>query len=232
MQISFERYGLPVPQIAYANALWQIQGLEETLLVQDLADPAVLKPILTPFLSLTPLNVLGLVLGIALGVASLPSVLSRHFMQPTLRAARWSAVWGLLFASLILTAAPALAAYARLSVLGMIADRTEIAQLPAWVFTYGKLGLVDVCGRAATDAAAAASACAALPDAGVSGALRLQDLVLDPDMIALAVPEIAGLDATMLGLLAAAALAAALVTADGPLAAIAGAFGRGGPAPA
>ena len=231
MQISFERYGIPVPQIAYANALWQIQGLEETLLEQDLADPAVLKPILTPFLSLTPLNFFGLVLGLALGVASLPNLLSRHFMAPTVRSARWSAVWGLLFAALILSAAPALAAYAKLSVLGMIADRTEIAQLPAWVFTYGKLGLVEICGRAATDATAAASACAALPDASVAGsALRLQDLVLEPDMIALAVPEIAGLGGTMLGLLAAAALAAALVTADGPLVAIAGAFGWSGAA--
>ena len=229
MQISFERYGLPLPQIAYANALWQIQGLEETLLEQDLADPAVLKPILTPFLSLTPLNFFGLVLGLALGAASLPNVLSRHFMAPPVRSARWSAVWALLFAALILSAAPALAAYAKLSLLGLIADRTEIAQLPVWVFTYGKLGLVEICGRAATDAAAAATACAALPDAGVTGsALRLQDLVLDPDMIALAVPEIAGLGGTMLGLLAAAALAAALVTADGPLVAIAGAFGWGG----
>ncbi len=39
-------------------------------------------------------------------------------------------------------------------------------------------------------------------------------------MITLAAPEITGLDPAMLGVLAAAALAAALVTADGPLAAI------------
>jgi cation/acetate symporter len=233
IQISFERYGIPVPQIAYANALWQIQGLEETLLEQELADPAVLKPILTPFLLLTPLNFCGLVLGLALGVASLPNVLSRHFMATTVRSARWSAVWALLFVALILSAAPALAAYAKLVVLGMIADRTEIAQLPAWVFTYGKLGLVEICGRAATDVATAASACAALPDAAVAGgALRLQDLALDPDMIALAAPEIAGTAGTMLGLLAAAALAAALVTADGPLVAIAGALGWGSASPA
>ncbi len=44
---------MPVPQIAYANALWQVQGLEETLLEQDLADPAFMKPMLGPFLSLT-----------------------------------------------------------------------------------------------------------------------------------------------------------------------------------
>jgi len=223
VQLSGEWYGLPVPQIAYANALWQIQGLEETLLEQDLADPAVLKPMLTPFLSLNPLNFLGLVLGLAVGTASLPNVLSRHLMVQPVRAARWSAVWGLFFAALLLTAAPALAAYAKLAVLKLVADHTDLAALPAWIFTYGKLGLVEICGRAATDAAAVTAACAEVPDA--SGVLRLQDLTLQPDMIALAAPEITGLGHAMFGLLAAAALAAALVTSDGPLLAIAAAFG-------
>ena len=154
-----------MPQIAYANAVWQIQSLEETLLEQDLADPAVLKPLLRPFLSLSPLNFVGLVLGLALGMASLPSLLSRHFMTPTVRDARWSAVFALLFATLLVTAAPALAAYAKLSLLSLIGDRVALASLPAWMFTYGNLGLVEICGRAATDAAAVAKACAELPDA-------------------------------------------------------------------
>ncbi len=54
VQLSVAWYGLPVPQLAYVNALWQIQGLEETLLEQDLADPAFMKPMLTAFVSLTP----------------------------------------------------------------------------------------------------------------------------------------------------------------------------------
>jgi cation/acetate symporter len=144
-------------------------------------------------------------------------------MVAPVRAARWSAVWGLFFAALLLTAAPALAAYAKLAVLTLVADRPDPAALPAWIFTYGKLGLIEICGRAATDAAAVAAACAEMPDP--SGVLRLQDLTLQPDMIALAAPEIAGLGHAMFGLLAAAALAAALVTSDGPLFAIAAAFG-------
>ena len=64
-----------MPQLAYANALWQIQGLEETLLEQDLADPAFMKPMLTAFVTLTPMNFLGIVLGLAAGVAALPSLL-------------------------------------------------------------------------------------------------------------------------------------------------------------
>jgi len=221
--LSASNYGVPVPQVSYANTIWQIQSLEETLLEQDLADPAVLKPLLRPFLSLNPVNFFGLILGLALGTASLASVLSRHFMAPSEREARWSAVFGLVFAALMLTAAPALAAYTKLSLLSLIADKTELASLPAWIYTYGNLGLVEICGRAATDAAAVAKACAELPDAGT--VLRLQDLTLAPDMIALAASEITGLGGTWLGLFGAAALAAALVTADGPLAAIAGALG-------
>jgi cation/acetate symporter len=223
LQLSAEWYGVPVPQIAYANALWQIQGLEETLLEQDLADPAVMKPMLTAFVSLDPLNFLGIVLGLALGLASLPNILSQHFMVPGVRAARRSAVWGLLFAMLLLSLAPALAAYAKLAVLKLVAAPTDLAQLPAWIYAYGRLGLVEVCGVAAIDPAAVAKACAALPDA--SAVLRSQDLVLSPDMITLAMPEITGLGSAMLGFVAAAVLAAALVTADGPLVAIAEAFG-------
>src|SRR5262249_19354355 len=61
------------------------------------------------------------------------------------------------------------------------------------------------------------AACAALPDP--TTILRLQDVALQPDMIALAAPEIAGLAPSITGLFAAAALAAALITAGGPLAA-------------
>jgi cation/acetate symporter len=221
--IAMERYGLPLPQAAYGDALRQIRDLELTLLEQELADPAVMVPMLTPFLELSPLNFLGIVVGLAAGVAALPHVLSRHLVVPPARDARWSAVWALLFAGLFLTAAPALAAFVKLSVLTLVSGKTVIADLPAWVFAYGKLGLVEICGRAATDVAAATAACSAIPDAG--NALRLQDIALSPDMVALAAPEIAGLDHALFGWLAAAALAAAVVTADGPLFALASLFG-------
>lgn len=225
VQLSAQWYGLPVPQLAYANALWQIQGLEETLLEQDLADPAVMRPMLSAFVQLTPINFMGIVLGLAAGVASLPSLLS-HFTSKPVRTARWSAVWGLIFVALFLTLAPAVAAYAKLSFITLISDRTPLANLPAWIFIYGKLGLVEVCGRAATDTAAIAKACAELPDA--SPVLRLQDITLSPDMILLALPDIAGLDHAVLGAIAAAGLAVALVTAHGPLSAIVRALGFDG----
>lgn len=228
--ISLERFEIAIPQAAYGDALGQIRALEETLLERELADPAVMTPMLTPFHTLSPLNFLGVVLGLAAGIASLPNVLSRHVVVPPARAVRWSAVWALLFAAVFLTAAPALAAYAKLSILTLVADRTELADLPGWVFTYGRLGLVEICGRAAIDPSTVARACASLADA--SDVLRLQDLVLQPDMIALAAPEIAGLEHALFGCLAAAILAAALVTADGPLFSLINALGwdasRGG----
>jgi cation/acetate symporter len=223
VHISASWYGLPVPQLAYANALWQIQGVEETLLEQDLADPAVMRPMLTPFLVLTPINFIGIVLGLAAGVAALPSLVSAHLIAMPARAARWSAVWALVFVAVFLGLAPAAAAYFKLPFLTLIGDHTTAANLPEWVYTYGRLGLVEVCGRAATDAAAVAQACSALADAGPS--LRVQDIALSPDMILLALPDVAGLDHAMLGIVAAAALGAAIVTANGPLSAMVRALG-------
>ena len=106
VQLSVAWYGLPVPQLAYVNALWQIQGLEETLLEQDLADPAFMKPMLTAFVSLTPMNFLGIVLGLATGVAALPSLMPAQLAAAPGRDARWSAVWGLVFVTVFLTLAP------------------------------------------------------------------------------------------------------------------------------
>jgi cation/acetate symporter len=223
VSFSTSNYGVPIPQIAYSNTVWQIQSLEETLLEQDLADPAVLKPLLRPFLSLTPVNFLGLTLALALGLSSLPNVLSRHFLATAVHTARCGAVFALLFATLLVTAAPAFAAYAKFSLLSLIGDRVSLADLPTWLFSFGNLGLVEICGHAATDTATVAQACSQLPDGPT--VLRLQDLTLNADMITLAAPEIIGLDKAWLGGLAAAALAAALVTADGPLAAIVNALG-------
>lgn len=48
------------------------------------------------------------------GTGGLPHVLSRFYMVPNIRDARWSVVWGLFFISLIYWSAPAYAVFARL----------------------------------------------------------------------------------------------------------------------
>jgi cation/acetate symporter len=60
--------------------------------------------------------------------------------------------------------------------------------------------------------------------AGHPGVLRLQDFVINTDVIVLSTPEIAGLPYVISGLVAAGGLAAALSTADGLLLAIANAL--------
>ena len=209
-------YGVPIPQIAYANALWQVQGVEEMLLEQDLADPAFMRPMLTPFVALTPTNFLGIVLGLAAGAAVVPAVLGLSpAAQRSTRSARSAALWTLAFVVLLLTLFPVAAAYAKLSLATLVADRTPVAELPAWVFTYGQLGLLQICERAATDVESVIAACAALPDGG--GALALHDVAIDPDAVLLAMPEMTGLSRGAFGLLAVAGLAVVLATALGPL---------------
>jgi cation/acetate symporter len=216
--VSAQWYGLPVPEVAYANSLWQLQGIEENLLEQDLADPGFMKPMLTPFLTLTPLNFAGIVLALAAGIAVLPSLLFPPLSSTTARNARHTAFWGLGFAALLLTLAPAVATFVRQSIATLIADRTPLAELPQWIFIYGKLGLVQICGHAARNAAEVAQACAALPDA--SSVLHLQDLVVDPDIVTLAMPEILGLDVALMGFIAVATLSTVLATAHASLSAV------------
>ena len=215
-------YGLPVPQLAHADALWKAQQLEETLLFDDLADPTYMRTLIRPFLSVSLMNFLGLVLGLAAGTAALAHVLSRHVTARPAREARWGLVWGLGFAVLFLTATTAAAAYFKVSLLTLIAGRVDIANLPEWIFTYGRIGLLEVCGRAATDMAAVTAACAQLPDA--SPVLRLQDLTISPDAILLALPAITGMGSLAVGFVAATVLLVALVVGTGMLSAIVGAL--------
>lgn len=213
--VSVQWFGLPVPQIAYANSLWQLQGIEEDLLGRDLADPAYMRPLMTAFLTMAPINFAGIVLALAAGVAALPNVLAAPLAQRPMREARHTALWVLGWCVLLLTLMPAAATYARQSIASLIADGATASDLPQWVFAYGKLGLVEVCERAATDAATVRAACSASPDA--SGALRLQDIAVNQDIVGFALPEIAGLDGGLTGLLAVAILAAVLVGLHAPI---------------
>ena len=90
------------------------------------------------------------------------------------------------------------------------------------MFTWGELGLIQICGKNAASIDAIVAACKAI--AGHPGVVRLQDFVINTDVIVLSTPEIAGLPYVISGLVAAGGLAAALSTADGLLLAIANAL--------
>ena len=226
--MSAKKYGLPVPQLTYGQALADIAALEKKMVADGLA-PALnmqtgagLKPHTQPFLNYTPGNYFALILCLMVGTASLPHVLMRYFTTPSVREARVSVAWSLFFIFLLYFTAPAYAAFSKLEVYSLIAKKTALADLPQWIYTWGKAGLVNVCGKAAASKDAVIEACRAV--ANHPGILRFQDLSLNADAIVISTPEIAGLPYVISGLVAAGGLAAALSTADGLLLAIANAL--------
>jgi cation/acetate symporter len=151
------------------------------------------------------LNFMALTLCLMVGTAALPHILMRFYTTPSVREARNSVFWSLFFISLLYITAPAYAVFAKYEVYTNVIG-TAIAELPSWVASWAKVGLV------------------AVEDINRDGILQLAELTLNPDVIVLATPEIAGLPYVVAGLVAAGGLAAALSTADGLLLTIANAL--------
>jgi len=219
--LSAKKYGLPIPQLTYGQALQDIAGLEQSMVQKGLADAAKLKPHIKPFTTYDPLNYFALILCLMVGTASLPHILMRYFTTPSVREARSSVAWSLFFIFLLYFTAPAYAAFSKLEVYSTVVGR-ELDLLRPWIFTYGKIGLVKLCGADAASLEAIKEACGKI--AGHPGVVRLQDLSINTDVIVLSTPEIAGMPYVIAGLVAAGGLAAALSTADGLLLAIANAL--------
>jgi len=219
--LSAQQTGFPVAQLAYGTVLQQITVLEQQMLASGLATAETLKPHLEPFTSLDPFNFFALIACLMIGTASLPHILMRYFTTATVRDARRSVAWSLAFIFLLYVTAPAYAAFAKLEVYQNVIG-AGLEALPQWIYTYGKLGLIDICGANAESVDAVQAACAAVP--GNEGVLRLPDLAIDRDVIVIATPEIAGLPYVIAGLVAAGGLAASMSTADGLLLAIANAL--------
>ncbi|MDD5248988.1 MAG: cation acetate symporter [Rhodocyclaceae bacterium] len=150
-------------------------------------------------------NFIALVVCLMVGTAALPHVLMRYYTTPSVREARESVAWSLLFIFLLYVTAPAYAVFAKWIVYNDLVG-SSIAHLPAWIASWSKIGMVKV------------------EDINGDGILQLAELTLNPDVIVLATPEIAGLPYVVSGLVAAGGLAAALSTADGLLLTIANAL--------
>jgi cation/acetate symporter len=227
--LATRKYGIPIPQLTYGQALQEITAREGQMLQQNLAvactaaacPAGTLKPHLQPFLNYTPLNFFGIIFCMMVGTASLPHILMRYFTTPSVREARQSVAWSLFFIFLLYFSAPAYAAFSKLEVYTNIIGR-DLTAIRPWLFQWGELGLIKICGQNAVSPEAVIAACKAV--AGHPGVVRLQDFVIDTDVIVLSTPEIAGLPYVISGLVAAGGLAAALSTADGLLLAIANAL--------
>ncbi len=151
------------------------------------------------------INFIALIFCLTVGTASLPHLLMRYYTTPTVREARNSVFWSLLFILLLYMTAPAYAVFAKHEVFSHLVA-IPIGELPGWVAAWSKVGLVSI------------------EDINKDGILQLAELSLNPDVIVLATPEIAGMPYVVSGLVAAGALAAALSTADGLLLTITGAL--------
>jgi cation/acetate symporter len=228
--LSTQITGVPVPQIMYGGVLEQVTELERT--APYLVSVGEAKGHATPFWFRDPLNFFGLIFCLMVGTASLPHVIMRYFTTPSVREARKSVGWSLLFIFILYFTAPAYAVFAKYEVFTNVLGRDistveAIAALPSWIFTYGQLELVKICGVNAVSPEAVFAACQVAKDAaGVSPVtvLGFAQFTIQPDTIVLATPEIAGLPYVIAGLVAAGGLAAALSTADGLLLAIANAL--------
>ncbi|MDP2111183.1 MAG: sodium:solute symporter family protein [Thiobacillus sp.] len=152
-------------------------------------------------------NFIALVLCLMVGTASLPHILMRYYTTPSVREARKSVFWSLLFIFLLYFTAPALAVLVKFEVYNNLVG-LPFASLPAWVANWQ-----------AVDATLMK-----IVDINLDGIVQLAEITIGGDLIVLATPEIAGLPYVISGMVAAGGLAAALSTADGLLLTIANAL--------
>jgi len=182
------------------------------------------------------LNMFVYTLSLMIGTAGLPHVIMRFFTVPTVKDARSSAGWALVFIAILYTTAPAVAAMAKLNLHSTV--NTAVAKggdlyapeasiqaetRPDWMKRWEKTGLLKFedkngDGRIQyyNDKSKNEAAVAKATAAGWKG----NELTVNADIIVLANPEIALLPNWVIGLVAAGGLAAALSTAAGLLMAI------------
>jgi cation/acetate symporter len=151
--LATQKYGVPIPQLMYGQALQDIAARETQMVADGLAklssEGGSLKPHIQAFLTYDRLNYFALIFCLMVGTASLPHILMRYFTTPSVRDARKSVAWSLFFIFLLYFTAPSYAAFAKLEVYTNVIGQSLDA-LPAWISTYSQLGLVDIYGVSLT----------------------------------------------------------------------------------
>jgi cation/acetate symporter len=204
--IAAELGDFPVPQVSFGDVADELNGLQRDFGLTEYTEAFTARPMQDVFL---------VTLALMAGTAGLPHVIIRFYTTKTVRAARYSAGWALLFIALLYTTAPAVAVFAKTNLIQDVANQSY-AERPDWVRNWEEVGLItfnDQNDNGAVDSL------------GTTTATDVE-LQVDPDIMVLANPEIAGLPAPVIGLVAAGSLAAALSTAAGLLLVIAGAVGH------
>ncbi|EGG99244.1 Acetate permease ActP (cation/acetate symporter) [gamma proteobacterium IMCC2047] len=214
--ISLNLTGNPVPQLGLGGTM---VGTDTFLL--DRLDQVVMDLGFAEYTTtarLSTLNMFVYTMSLMIGTAGLPHVIIRFFTVPTVKAARSSAGWALIFIAILYTSAPAVAAMARLNLMETIQPSTATENLryderPQWFKNWETTGLLK------------------FEDKNGDGRIqytadeKTNEMVkVDRDIMVLANPEIAQLPNWVIALVAAGGLAAALSTAAGLLLAIASAI--------
>ncbi len=213
--LSIQDYGFPVPQITLGYAAAAAAASAGTP-IGIMAGEAL------PVAGLDGFNIFCLALSLVAGVASLPQVVARSGTAPGIGEARRSLGSALVVVALVAATAPAIAAFVKLAILSDVVG-VDLADLPAWIFDYGRHGLVHICGAAPVSAAAIGTACGA---STVLNGLAPGQIELSADVVMLAFGGIVGLPYVVTALVAAGAIAAACATAGAALVAIATSLGH------
>ena len=208
--ISFMLTGNPIPQIGLGGTM------EDGSYLLDKLDRIVTELGFKEYTTnkrLSLFNMFFYTLSLMIGTAGLPHVIMRFFTVPSVKAARLSAGWALVFIAVLYTTAPAVAAMARLNLMTIIDQPTEENNLaysdrPSWFRNWEKTGLLQFEDKNEDG----------LID--YTGSTNNEMVKVDRDIMVLANPEIAGLPNWVIALVAAGGLAAALSTAAGLLLAI------------
>ena len=213
--ISWKLTGNPIPQLGFGSQL--VEGpnaglfLLETLdaLHRELGLPEYTAAFVAGKKGMV--DVFAITLALMVGTAGLPHVLIRFYTVPSARAARWSALWALVFIAILYTTAPAVATFARVNMIQTL-NGVVYQEAPEWFTSWERTGLI------------------AFEDKNGDGRIlysgdpEANELTVDQDIMVLANPEIARLPAWVVALVAAGGLAAALSTAAGLLLVIASAI--------
>ena len=198
---------IPVPQISFGEIATTLNQLQVDFGLSSYTEPFTNRPMQDVFF---------VALALMIGTAGLPHIIVRFYTTPSVRAARSSAGWALLFIALLYTTAPAVAVFAKTNLLQDVANQ-PYSERPDWVRNWEATGLI------------------AFDDGNDNGTIDSitsnpdvtpGELTVSPDIMVLANPEIAGLPAPVVGLVAAGGLAAALSTASGLLLVIGSSIGH------
>ena len=210
--ISFQLTGNPIPQLGLGSTLADGSGVylldKLDLVVTELG----FKEYTTDNMN-GSLDMFAYTMSLMIGTAGLPHVIMRFFTVPSVKAARSSAGYALVFISLLYTVAPAVGAMARLNLMSTIeptaGQHLEYSKRPQWFKDWENTGLLE------------------FEDKNGDGKIQYsaykasnEMVKVDNDIMVLANPAIANLPNWVIALVAAGGLAAALSTAAGLLLAI------------